>query len=202
MRDWRENAVGLENVAGLKNAIGLVALGRIPEIVMKIVSAHISGYLNLPARFLPALTLPSECQDKKRLQYDAALLIQYLERQCVSDCPKTIGLVEGDLFVPIFTHVFGEARQGGNFAIISPYRLIYLEGGLPAPDSLFYERVAKVALHELGHLFNLFHCRDPQCLMHFSGAIETLDAIALNYCPYCRQFLEDARRRMGMVTER
>ena len=185
-----------------KNAIGLVALGRIPDIVMNIVSAHISGYLDLPSRRLPALALPPECLDKKRLQYDAARLIGYLERRCVSDCPKTMGLVEGDLFVPIFTHVFGEARQGGNFAVISLYRLQYLEDGLPAPDSQFYERAAKVALHELGHLFNLFHCRDPQCLMHFSGAVETLDAIALNYCSYCRQFLQEACRRMGIAAER
>lgn len=181
------------------NAIGLVAIGRIPEIVLKIVSAHIYGYLNLPAYAFAPLALPQDCLDKKRLQYDAAKIIHYLESQTFADCSKIIGLVEGDLFVPIFTHVFGEARQGGNHAIISLSRLQYRENGDRSPDSEFYERTAKVALHELGHLFNLFHCQDSRCLMHFSSSIETLDAIALNYCPACQSFLNYACRRTGSM---
>ncbi|MFO7816926.1 MAG: hypothetical protein R6V39_04505 [Desulfovibrionales bacterium] len=184
-----------------KYAVGLVAMGRIPEIALNIVSAHISGYLNLPSRCLPMLALPPECFDKKRFQYDAAKLIQYLERQAFADCIKIIALAEGDLFLPIFTHVLGEAQQGGTHAVISLSRLQSTENGLKSPDSKFYERIAKVALHELGHLFNLFHCRDTRCLMHFSGTIETLDAISLNYCSYCQRFLEDAHQRMGIVKE-
>ena len=182
-----------------KIAVGLVAMGRIPEIVLKIISAHISGYLNLTADYLPPLALPADCLDKKRLQYDAAKLIQYLEGQMFTDYLKIIGLVEGDLFLPIFTHVFGEAQQGGAHAVISMARLQCRENGLRLPDAEFYERIAKIALHELGHLFNLFHCQDRLCLMHFSGSLETLDAIDLNFCPYCQRFLDDACHRMGIV---
>ncbi len=180
--------------------MGLLAMGRVPEMALKIVSAHIYGYLNLSTCCLPALALPQECLDKKRLQYDAARIIQYLEGQSFPGCSKIIGLVEGDLFLPIFTHVFGEAQQGGTHAVISLARLQYRENGCRSPDSEFYERTAKVALHELGHLFNLFHCDDSQCLMHFSGTIETLDAIALNYCPYCRSFFTDACRRKELIS--
>ena len=37
-----------------------------------------------------------------------------------------------------------------------------------------YDRAAKVALHELGHLFNLQHCDDSRCLMHFNVDIADL----------------------------
>jgi archaemetzincin len=47
------------------------------------------------------------------------------------------------------------------------------------------ERIAKVALHETGHLFNLFHCSDEKCLMHFSGNVEELDMSPLYFCRYC-----------------
>jgi archaemetzincin len=182
-----------------KYAIGLVAMGRIPALILKIISAHISGYLNLAAEHLPPLALPADCFDKNRLQYDAAKLIHYLDGQKFTNCLKIIGLVEGDLFLPIFTHVLGEAQQGGTHAVISPVRLQCRQNGLQLPDAEFYERIAKVALHELGHLFNLYHCADHRCLMHFSGSMEALDAIELNFCPYCQRFFEDACQRMGIV---
>jgi len=174
--------------------VGLVAIGRIPEMVLKVISGHILGYLNLPTCCLPAQGLPQACLDEKRLQYDAGKIIQHLESCAFADCTKILGLVEADLFVPIFTHVLGEAQQGGDHAVISLSRLQYRNNGTRSSEAEFYERSAKVALHELGHLFNLFHCRDSHCLMHFSGTIETLDAIELNYCPACRNFLDGPRR--------
>ncbi|MBW2252743.1 MAG: archemetzincin, partial [Deltaproteobacteria bacterium] len=56
---------------------------------------------------------------------------------------------------------------------------------------LLYERAVKVALHELGHLFDLLHCEHKRCLMHFSGSIEELDEQPLYLCNYCSIYLQD-----------
>jgi archaemetzincin len=88
--------------------------------------------------------------------------------------------------MPLFTHVFGEARQNGRAAIVSLYRLGTDPGGPAAIDERVLERMAKIALHELGHLLNLLHCDDDCCLMHFSGDLEVLDRITFNFCRYCR----------------
>jgi archaemetzincin len=45
----------------------------------------------------------------------------------------------------------------------------------------------------LGHLFNLFHCEDNKCLMHFSGDLEDLDRTPLYFCRYCSAYYKDAR---------
>jgi len=172
--------------------VGILALGPVPEIVLKIVAAHVSGYLDLPTCFLPQMALPHECLDERRGQYDAAKLINYLKGHSFAGCTKILALMDEDLFVPIFTHIFGEAQQGGSHAVISLSRLQYLENGAKSTDADFYERTAKVALHELGHLLNLFHCPDPGCVMHFSGAIETLDAISMGFCPYCQSYLKQS----------
>ena len=172
--------------------MGILALGPVPEIVLKIVAAHVSGYLDLPTCFLPQMALPHECLDERRGQYDAAKLINYLKGHSFAGCTKILALMGEDLFVPIFTHIFGEAQQGGSHAVISLSRLQYLENGAKSTDADFYERTAKVALHELGHLLNLFHCPAPGCVMHFSGAIETLDAISMGFCPYCQSYLKQS----------
>jgi archaemetzincin len=172
--------------------IGVVPVGNLTGPAPKIIAAHISGYFNLDARVLPPLDLPVKALDRQRLQYDAGRLISILEARPLTDHLKFIAVLNVDIFVPIFTHVFGEARQGGTVAVVSLFRLgASLPSSRPPHDGIL-ARVAKVALHELGHLFNLQHCDNEKCLMHFSGGLEDLDRLAFNLCRYCRTYLKDA----------
>jgi len=168
-----------------KIRIGVVPIGEVSEITSKSIAAHILGHLNLDVDVLPPLTHPAHAHDKKRFQYDAGVIIKALESEPFQKHTKVIGVLEVDLFVPIFTHVFGEAKQGGKHAIVSLYRLKRNPDGSIPPMSLLLERAAKVALHELSHLFDLHHCMDRMCLMHFSGGLETLDKTPLSFCRYC-----------------
>jgi archaemetzincin len=191
-------------------AIGVVALGRVPETVSGVVAAHIEGYLDLTALRLPPAELPASCLDTGRMQYDAAKLLEHLEKERLRRqnqpaepaCTKIIGLLTEDIFLPLFTHVFGEAQQDGGCAVVSLYRLSRGADNTRAPDAIIYRRTAKVALHEAGHLFNLYHCSDPQCLMHFSSDLEVLDAAAMDFCPYCAEFFREARRRARTLNKR
>jgi len=173
-----------------KRHVGVVPLGEAPEIALKVIAANISGYLNLSVQILPPLEHPEYALDKRRLQYDAGIILKALESMPFDNCEKVIGVINQDLFVPIFTHVFGEAKQGGKFALVSLFRLGKNPDGSTTPSSLFFERGAKVALHELGHLFNLLHCEEKRCLMHFSGGHEDLDEIPLYLCRYCSTYLK------------
>jgi archaemetzincin len=170
--------------------IGVIPFGEVPELALKIIAAHISGYFNLSADILPPLENPEFALDERRLQYNAALIIKEFESKSSIDYEKVVGVLNQDLFVPIFTHVYGEARQGGKFALVSLFRLNKNPDGSSPPSSLYYERAAKVALHELGHLFNLFHCEEKQCLMHYSGGLEDLDASPFYLCRYCSTYLK------------
>ena len=174
--------------------IGVLPIGNVPEIVSKSVAAHIFGYLDLETDLLPALDDPAYAFDKRRLQYDAGAIIKSLESEPFKDYLKVIGLLDLDLFVPIFTHVFGEAKQGGKCALVSICRLRKNLDGSIAPTPVLFERTAKVALHESGHLLNLLHCADELCVMHFSGALEDLDNTPLYFCRYCSTYLRDALR--------
>lgn len=174
-----------------KRLIGVVPFGEVPEIALKVIAAHISALFGLPSRILPPLKNPEYALDTKRYQYDAGLIIEALSAMDFKNCEKIIGVLDVDLFIPIFTHVFGEAKQGGKAALVSLFRLENNPDGAPSSESLFYERAVKVALHELGHLFELSHCEHKKCLMHFSGNIEDLDQQPLLLCNYCSIYLQD-----------
>jgi archaemetzincin len=175
--------------------IGIIPFGEIPEIVSKIIAGNIIAYLNLSVETIPPAENPAFAFDDKRLQYDAGTILMNLEKGCLDNYEKVIGILDVDLFVPIFSYVFGEAKQGGEYALVSLFRLKRNPDGSVPPSTLFYERAAKVAIHELGHLYNLFHCEDKHCLMHFSGGLEDLDEMPLYFCRYCAAFFKDALLR-------
>jgi archaemetzincin len=175
--------------------VGVLPLGEVAEIVPKVIAAHISAYFHLSAVVLAPRPLPAAALDSRRLQYDVGRLLTAMSRLPDSGCDKIIGVVNVDLFVPIFTYVLGEARQGGKYALVSLYRLAADHRVDASENSPFLERAAKVALHEIGHLFELVHCSDPLCLMYFSGGPDDLDQRPLQLCRYCRLFLADSRPR-------
>ncbi|MBI9086266.1 MAG: zinc metallopeptidase [Desulfobacterales bacterium] len=172
--------------------IGVVCLGDVDSTVPKVLAAHISGYLNLDASVLPPLYHPAYALNRQRLQYDAGVILKEMESTPFDGMDKVIGVLGVDLFVPIFTHVFGEARQGGKAALVSLSRLGEKTVGSMPMSSAVLERAAKITLHELCHLYNLSHCMDPNCLMHFSGDLNQLDQTPFSFCRYCAVFFRDA----------
>ena len=178
-----------------KGCIGVVPFGEVPESASQDIITHIHSCLDLPAVVLPPAHCPPEAYDERRKQYNAATIIKAMESMPFPDHDKIIGVLNIDLFIPIFTHVLGEAQEGGKFALASMYRLRRGKAGSQPTMEKILERLAKVALHEIGHLFNAGHCMDPKCLMHFSGGLKDIDSITLHFCTYCSEYLREAIRR-------
>lgn len=178
-----------------KRFIGVLPLGEVPELAPKVIAAHIVGFLKLAAEILAPAQPPAAAFDKSQGRYDAAKILSCFESGSYDNYDKIIGVFNVDLFVPTFTHVFGEAKQDGAHALVSLFRLGKEKGGDNPSPALLFERAAKVALHELGHLFNLTHCEHKNCLMHYSGGLTDLDNIPLYFCGYCNTYFKDALAR-------
>jgi archaemetzincin len=171
--------------------IGVVPMGDIPHGVPQVIAAHVTGYLNLAATVLKPMGNPLYALDDRRLQFDAGTILKALESKSFEGIEKIIAVMDVDLFLPVFTHVFGEARQRGRIALVSLSRLAEGTSENPQLSPITLERTAKVALHELGHLFGLTHCENDPCLMHFSGNLEELDLTPLHLCRYCARYFRD-----------
>jgi len=124
-----------------------------------------------------------------RRQYDANKLLKVfsdLKNPCAL---KKIGLFKVDLFIPILTFIFGQAILNGDTGVISKFRLRNELYGLKRDDNLLAERLAKVFIHELGHMFGLIHCQNPGCVMNSSTYVEHIDQKDQEFCSKCREDL-------------
>jgi archaemetzincin len=176
--------------------IGVAPFGEVPDAALQGVAAFIRTHLHLEAHILAPLRNPPNAYDQKRGQYNAAILLKAFQSMPFDEgLDKVIAVMNVDLFIPIFTHVLGEANEGGRYALASLYRLGKAADGLPASTNQVVERLVKVAIHELGHLFNMGHCLNKHCLMHYSGNLTDLDMTSLAFCDYCSEFLAYSIRR-------
>ncbi len=136
------------------------------------------------SRILKPVEINRLCFDPARQKYISTCLLKSYE---VDDI--TLFVTEHDLFVDRLNFVFGEAELNGKRAIISLYRLkpeFYGE----KDDELFKKRILKEAMHELGHVFGLLHCKNPKCVMYFSNSIVDTDRKEWMYCERCRSMLK------------
>lgn len=125
--------------------------------------------------------------DPERNQYNAAILLHRLLEALPDKASKMFGFTQLDLYIPILTFVFGLAQLKGAAGVVSMYRLRNQFYGLPGNEGLLEERLGKVALHELGHIFGLYHCADYRCVMKSSTYVEELDLKGDSFCPSCRK---------------
>ncbi len=123
-----------------------------------------------------------------RSQYDAAGIINKFETH--NNNGRTILLTGVDLYIPIFTFIFGLAKLNGRTGIVSAHRLRSDYYGLPPDDELLKQRLVKEIIHELGHLLNLRHCPNYQCVMASSNTADDLDVKGERYCKACMELLE------------
>ena len=141
---------------------------------------------------VPAAVVPIELDfrgpyDSVRRQVSStALLAQILDRGAPAAL-KQIGVVNVDLFMPVLTFVFGEAQLSGTAAIVSTRRLANEFYGLPRDDALMLRRLEKEIVHELGHTFGLYHCRQFECVMRSSTYVEEIDLKKAVPCGRCSE---------------
>jgi len=174
--------------------VGVLRLGSVGEAVLNIVAANLQEILHVPVDILPARQAPEFAYSESRKQYHAALILKKLA-ESRQPHPRILALVSVDLFIPVLTHVFGEAQMGGRAAVVSLHRLRHKEEGARVSLDTYYERAVKVALHEVAHTFDLVHCKQPECIMRFSSGPSDLDELPLFFCEYCEAFLDEAYRR-------
>ncbi|HYX31212.1 MAG TPA: archaemetzincin [Pyrinomonadaceae bacterium] len=114
---------------------------------------------------------------------------------------KILGITDFDLFIPIFTFVFGEAEVGGCAALMSTHRLRQEFYGLPEDRELLFLRAEKEAVHELGHTRGLAHCRSFDCVMRFSNSVEQVDLKPFSFCPLCEARLHKRTGSNGCLNK-
>ncbi len=134
--------------------------------------------------------------DQNRNQHHSTMILEQLAANAPARAVKAIAIAQVDLFIPILTHVYGEAQLGGTASVVSTFRLNESQSGMNISPK-YIGRIVKEAIHELGHTFNLRHCPEDTCIMHYCRNEEDVDRKSDELCRYCKVMLEDEIKRLN-----
>ncbi|MFO7965732.1 MAG: archaemetzincin [Desulfobacterales bacterium] len=170
-------------------------IGEFDSNLLKEVGSALYRIFGYGYRIEPLISDLSFAFNKSRDQYHSTQILKRLASMAPDGCLKILALTRVDLFIPILTYVFGEAQLNGKACIVSTSRLN--EDNLTVePEKVFKTRVVKESLHEIGHTFNLTHCRNTDCIMNFCRSVKEVDARKDVLCRYCKVLLEDQKKRL------
>lgn len=155
--------------------------------MVRTLRSDLQELLQHPVSLLPGRLDPSPAFNPARRQYDALALLSLLQPSPAQEQHFYLGITDVDIFLPVFTYLFGLASLSGSAAVVSTYRLRPETNGNRPDPSLLRVRLAKEALHELGHLFGLKHCPVPWCVMSSSRSAEEVDLKDAAFCPACAE---------------
>lgn len=129
--------------------------------------------------------LPAAAYYEPRHRYRAERLIEHLAPDPRGARRFVLGLTASDISTTTRSApdwgVIGLAQLDGSAGVVSTFRC-----GARVSEDGRRVRLAKVAVHEVGHILGLEHCATAGCLMHDAeGRIATVDA-GHDLCPACR----------------
>jgi len=168
------------------SSILIVPVGSVAGLDLPSLCDRLREIFHFPASVRTGAPIdPQPAFDNFRNQFNSSVLLMSLLERHGAHGGKVVGITAHDLFVPVLTYVFGEAQLDGAAAIVSAHRLQEEFYGMPPDRALEHGRLLKETVHELGHTFGLVHCREPECVMRSSTAVEEIDLKGDRFCENC-----------------
>ncbi len=171
-------------------SIILVSCGPFEKAFIRRIAEEVARAFKYPVSLTECSLDIARFYNPGRRQYDANGILRVVSESSSRDAIRKMGLFSVDLYIPILTHLFGQATLNGFAGIASLYRLRNELYGLEPDQTLLIRRFSKVVVHELGHTFGLIHCNHPVCVMRPSNYVEDLDQKEIHFCRQCRSLLD------------
>ena len=158
-----------------------------PQQGSEAVERALSAFYDLQVRALPCVPLPIAAYYQPRHRYRAERLLDFLNRRMPADGWRILGLTATDISTTkggvADWGILGLGEMPGKASVISSFRC--KRKAHNSQHAII--RLAKVAVHEIGHTLGLPHCPTRGCLMEDAeGKVVTVDR-ERNFCARCRQ---------------
>jgi archaemetzincin len=173
----------------------LMPIGEIETEALAYLQNNLSQVFAMSCQVLEPIDIPPEAYERGRGQYYSPLILEKIFDNAPDDYHRILGIVDVDLYVHGLNFIFGQADLQHGITIISLIRLKQEFYGFPPDRKLFYLRMLKEAVHELGHTYGLDHCTDYRCVMYFSNSLQDTDRKGVDFCRKCKGKLEIFRNK-------
>lgn len=172
----------------------------LPDDDVALVRTALERFYGLDVRVLERVALPKDAWTAPRRRWRAEKLLTFLAPRLPADGFRILGLTADDISTTKGDvkdwGILGLATIDGRACVISAFRVHKGVGKDQARH-----RLAKVAVHEIGHTLGLVHCPTVGCLMEDAmGKVATTDR-EVDLCERCRAELKRRGRPVQAVTE-
>jgi archaemetzincin len=171
--------------AAKTTALVLQPLGNANALVEPVASA-LAAFYDLNVTIATSKALPKRAFYRPRGRYRAEILLDFLAEVAPPGAERVLGLTSVDISTSKPPHedwgILGLASVGGQACVLSSFRCQRRSSG-PAHAR---QRLAKTAVHEVGHTFGLPHCLNRGCLMEDGGGSVLTTDRETDLCADCR----------------
>ncbi len=162
----------------------LQPLEKVDVTIIDLLRDRLISLFGCPVLVASTESIPQTAFNTDRDQYFSDIVLQSMKNPEKTDGEIILGICDVDLYTNDMNFIFGQADISSRKAVISLRRLRYNADG-----DVFMDRMVKEAVHELGHLLGLDHCKNSTCVMHFSNSLQDTDNKAGTFCIKCRPSL-------------
>lgn len=163
--------------------------GALPTKDVDFVVAALHAFYTVDVRQLPRVPLPKSAYYKPRNRYRAEKLLTFLKKRLPKGGSQIMGLTGTDISTTKGKikdwGILGYAEVDSTVCVLSAFRAKRSAKSEPHGRT----RLAKTAVHEVGHALGLPHCPNRGCLMEDArGTVLTTDR-EYDLCTGCRRRL-------------
>ena len=174
----------------MKKIFCIIPIGDIDNNILQYTQMELEKRFNVVVDTGRQLEEPTYAYHKHKKQYNSTKILKKIHNLKLTGYDRILGLVDVDLYVPERTFVFGGADVKKKVSVISLTRLRQKFYDLPEDSALFKYRTIIEAVHELGHTYGLYHCKNDKCVMFLSNTISDTDHKGAELCNNCETIME------------
>ncbi|MBZ0109806.1 MAG: archaemetzincin family Zn-dependent metalloprotease [Candidatus Scalindua rubra] len=174
----------------MKKIFCIIPMGHIDNDILQHTQMELEKRFNVAVEIGRQLEEPTYAYHKHKKQYHSTRILKKIHNLRLAGYDRILALVDVDLYIPERTFVFGGADVNKKVSVISLTRLRQEFYALPDDPALFKYRTIIEAVHELGHTYGLYHCKNNKCVMFLSNTIGDTDHKGAELCSNCEKIME------------